>query len=79
MSLPVIICAYELLEALRGASNIAGIRKRFFVHVWPVAGAVIVTAVYVAFKTYGSADSQKSQPTAPSSPGDDFPKRINDS
>ena len=54
VSLPVILCAYELLDAFRGAAHIAERRKRFLVHVWPLAGAVIITAVYVAFKTYGA-------------------------
>jgi hypothetical protein len=54
VSLPVVICAYELLEASRGAANIGGMRRRFLAHGWPVAGAVIITAVYIVFKTYGS-------------------------
>ena len=54
VSLPVIICAYELLNAFRGPAHIAERRKRFLVHVWPLAGAVIITAVYVIFKTYGA-------------------------
>ena len=53
VSLPVIICAYELIEAFLGASTIVGIRRRFRLHVWPIVGAVIITAVYVIFKTYG--------------------------
>lgn len=54
VSLPVIVCAYELLDAFRGAAHIAERRRRFLVHVWPLAAAVIISAVYIIFKTYGA-------------------------
>lgn len=53
VSLPVIVCAYEVLEASRATRSVATIAKRFLVHIWPLAAAVAVTYVFIAFKTYG--------------------------
>jgi len=53
VSLPVIVCAYEVLEASRGAHHIATIAKRFLTHVWPLAAAAVITAAFISFKTYG--------------------------
>ncbi|HLM98065.1 MAG TPA: hypothetical protein VK335_02215 [Bryobacteraceae bacterium] len=53
VSLPVMVCAYELLEATRSTRKIAVVAKRFLPHAPPVAAAVVITALFIAFKTYG--------------------------
>ncbi len=53
VSLPVLVCAYEALEATRGTRSVAVIGRRFLVHIGPVAAAVVVTTMFIAFKTYG--------------------------
>jgi len=50
VSLPLVICSYEVLEASRGATAIA---TRFLMHIRPLAAAVLVTYVFLALKTYG--------------------------
>ena len=53
VSLPVMVCAYELLEATRGTPKIAIVAKRFVAHAPPLAAAVVMTALFIIFKTYG--------------------------
>ncbi|MBZ5593870.1 MAG: hypothetical protein LAP39_16650 [Acidobacteriia bacterium] len=53
VSLPVMVCAYEVLEASRGTRNIATIAGRFLKHVGPLAAAVVITTLFIIFKTYG--------------------------
>jgi hypothetical protein len=53
VSLPVIVCAYEALDASRATRHITTIAKRFAVHVWPLAAAVVVTYAFITLKTYG--------------------------
>lgn len=53
VSLPVLLCAYELLEATRGTRTVAVIRKRFLANAPPVGAAVVITALFIRFKTYG--------------------------
>jgi len=52
VSLPVLVCAYELLEATRGTRKVAIAAKRFLAHAGPVAAAVALTVLFIAFKTY---------------------------
>ena len=54
VSLPVLVCAYELLEASCGTGSIHTIARRFLAHVWTPAAGVAITAVFIACKTYGS-------------------------
>ena len=53
VSLPVMVCAYELLEASRGAQNVRGIARHWFTHSGPLVAAGILTATFITFKTYG--------------------------
>jgi len=53
VSLPVVVCAYEGLEASRGTRDAATIARRFLKHVWPLAAAVVITALFIAFNAYG--------------------------
>jgi hypothetical protein len=55
VSLPVLVCAYEFLEATRGAGSRAAIARRFLVHAWPLAAAVMLTALFIVFNIYGPA------------------------
>ncbi len=53
VSLPIMMCAYELLEASRGTRSLAAIARRFRAHAWPLAASAAIAAVFIAFKTYG--------------------------
>lgn len=53
VSLPVLVCAYEVLEATRATCNIAVIAKRFLAHAPSLTAAVVMTALFITFKTYG--------------------------
>ena len=53
VSLPVMVCAFELLEASRGASSSATIARRFLTHAGPLAASIAITILFITFKTYG--------------------------
>jgi hypothetical protein len=54
VSLPVMVCAYEVLEASHATRSLTTLAKRFLVHTWPLAAVIIVTYVFIALKTYGA-------------------------
>jgi len=53
VSLPVIVCAFEVLEASRGTRNVGTIVRRLLTHIWPLSAAVGITALFIAVTTYG--------------------------